>query len=46
MPETVQGIIDDVISEASVDATAAQVLRDLNRRWAQLLSEARAYRRT
>lgn len=45
MPETVQGILDDVISEASVDATPTQVLRDLNRRWAQMLCEARAYRR-
>lgn len=45
MAETVQGLIDDVVNESGVDATQPMVLRDLNRRWSQMLSDAKAYRK-
>jgi hypothetical protein len=45
VPETVSGIIADLTSESQVDATSAQLLRDLNRRWASMLSDAKAYRK-
>jgi hypothetical protein len=45
MAETVQGVLDDLRTESNVDATEPQLLRDLNRRWSAMLSDARAYRK-
>ena len=45
MAETVSGILSDLQTEAQVDATTAQLLRDLNRRWSTMLSDAKAYRK-
>jgi hypothetical protein len=46
MAETVSGLQDAVVQEASFDVTSAQALAWLNRRWRLALRRARAYRDT
>jgi hypothetical protein len=44
--ETVTGLQDALINEASFDITATQALAWINRRWRLMIGRARAYRKT
>lgn len=45
MADSVAQLIEDVRGEGGFDATEAQVLRWLNRKWFQMVTEARAFRK-
>lgn len=45
MADTVQGLVDNVLTEGRFDATPAQALNWINRKWRLMVSEARAYRK-
>jgi len=46
MPETVSGLQDAIVNEASFDVTPTQALAWINRRWRSMVGRARAYRKT
>lgn len=46
MAETVSGLQDAIVQEASFDVTNTQALTWLNRRWRLMVGRARAYRKT